>query len=96
MATFKVGQRVKNITDDSPIGGHDEDSTTFIPIGAEGTINEGPVIVDGYVAYGVNFDCDPDLAGVWCAYFELAPLTDPGFDAFMERVMQPIKEPVSA
>jgi hypothetical protein len=78
-STFKVGQRVKMVRKMALSDRHTGLEGDHIPIGAIGTVIDGPtwpgticVVMDGYV-----------------------PLTDPGADAFMERMrkLKPYDEP---
>ncbi len=94
MATYKVGQRVRKVR---LLKKADETyHFTQVPVGTEGVIrgrdDDGLWLVE-YVGYKPR----PAYQAHFKAFsYQLEPLTDPGFDAFMERVMQPIKEPVSA
>ncbi len=101
MATYKVGQRVKKVGGRTKFPGN----YPSVPVGTEGVITEelgfwsacNKPEPNWY--YSVKFDGIHSGVGDGSYSQEphmLAPLTPPGFDAFMERVMQPIKEPVSA
>ena len=86
MSTFKVGQRVKNISDESHLPDGLHDGAVDIPVDSEGTVEE---IVDWYgvAIVCVRFDRHP-IEALDCAPTELTPLTDPRADEFiadMER-----------
>jgi hypothetical protein len=93
MATFKVGQRVKKIAA-SHLG------RETAPIGSIGTIVGAPG--ECYWGYDVVYDNLPPteyrLGSYGADHHMLAPLTDPGADAFMERIkkLKPYDEPVVA
>jgi hypothetical protein len=79
MATFKVGQRCKYVSGLL---------SPKLPIGAEGT-------VAGFNSFGytVNFDLYEDGWEVYST--SIAPLTDPGADAFIERIKRLGREPIN-
>jgi hypothetical protein len=85
---FKVGQRVKYVSGIlSP----------EVPIGAEGTVIGAALLVKN--DYAVDFDGIPPPVGCgpWEVYASsIVPLTDPGADAFMERMRKLGREPVNA
>ena len=95
MATFKVGQRVKIVS----LAGWDPGETGGPPLGAEGIVVEVDCgcwryIVDmpGYL----HQPTDMEQQTHWGFDGpELAPLTDPGADAFLERIrkLKPYDEP---
>lgn len=77
MATFKVGQRVRIIA------GH---GLELPCIGQEGTVvgDAGPSGLYEVLVDGVALPAEAD-SWLWFAN-ELAPLTDPGADAFLESI----------
>jgi hypothetical protein len=87
MATFKAGQKVKRVRD--PLGGADSAADTTMPIGATGTVLGG--------AIGSMIGVQPDSGAMewYCDPASLEPLTDPGADAFLERIrkLKPYDEP---
>lgn len=84
MATFKVGQRVRIVACDGP-------SAAYL-VGVEGVITQIPSTF-------IKADCVVHEAGnkigIACNFHHLTPLTDPGADAFMERMRRLGREPVS-
>lgn len=76
MATFKVGQRVKRVSHPTTSA-----NDTPMPIGATGTVLR-PVDAVGCV----RVRADSDGLSWGCMAYTLAPLTDPGADAFIERI----------
>ncbi len=91
MATFKVGQRVKVV-------GHVLEPGNMDYRGHEGVITgfEPPEAVHNGLSIAVQIDRVPHS---WCfAPHELAPLTDPKADEFIEKVKnwEPLREPVPA
>jgi hypothetical protein len=100
MSKFKVGQRVRINCPHSSVHGM-EATIWAIRRGnwAEGTLERWMSPTE--TAYRVNVDGVGKHADNGWDYrafpaYRLLPLTDPGFDAFMEKVMKPIKEPVMA
>ena len=95
MATFKVGQRVRKVEMQRPEdnGGLRYLGSPLAPIGTEGTVvalrNEAcavDVAWDGYPSRG--------LASAWrVMLYQLAPLTDPKADAFVESLKKLAREP---
>ena len=75
MATFHVGQRVKRIGEGM-----------FIPLGSEGTIISP--VYDGLCQWRVAFD---GLHEWNCVQENLAPLTDPKADEFIERIKKQVQ-----
>lgn len=88
MATFKVGQRVRKVAMNQR-----DDWMQVVPIGMEGVITAiGDPLGDGReytVNYGSRFDGDGHAAMGW----QLAPLTDPGVEAFLESLKRLGREP---
>ncbi len=86
MATFKVGQRVK-IIGPLPLGQkHFEDVET--------SITGGPFVsFDGEEAWHTAYSDADHKRGVLAA--NLAPLTDPKADEFIERIKKLEREPIS-
>lgn len=109
MATFRVGQRVKNIADTDLPEGYGQ--TVDIPIGAEGTV-VGPMEAyrgkgrfflgifprpsRTYWVYPVLFDDYRRAGPVVCEPRELAPLVDPKALEFVERIKRIEREPIKA
>ncbi len=85
MATFKVGQRVKRIRSECS----DPILSGVIPIGATGTVT-GPAVRDGF--YCVNWDRITTTADGWAGW-SLAPLTDPGADAWATDAVRKVTKP---
>ena len=85
MATFRVGDKVRKIA--PPI-----DGVNHVPMGAEGVITgPGLPMSTGVTYYEASFG--PRLTGMNMAEFQLAPLTDPKADEFIERVKKWKPEP---
>lgn len=91
MATFKVGQRVKKIAHD-PERMH----RMLVPVGASGVILAASSWHPD--AWVVDFpgcaSTDPYWVNFHLMSFQIAPLTDPKADAFLEsiRKMKPLHE----
>ena len=85
MATFKAGQRVRIVRS---FGHHPK------AVGCEAIIIGPRESCDGYYVDILNYP--PPSGCYWAKSESLEPLTDPGFDAFMEKVMNPINDPVTA
>jgi hypothetical protein len=90
MATFKVGQRVRllfhsrNVDKGSP------------PIGSVGTIVGAlNMIFDGSMRHEVAWDSFPTRLRIFSIPEQLAPLTDPGADAFLAHIKRLGSEPVN-
>ncbi len=86
---FKVGQRVRLVYREPGV----KCGPTLIPIGTEGTI-----VSLGYPltwnmrwdGYGERHSNGRRFGANECS---LAPLTDPGFESFMERIQKPLTKP---
>jgi hypothetical protein len=94
MANFKVGQRVKKVRYLMP-----EDRVALdpspVPLGAEGTVMNGPAIL-GCIRIRYDRYKSAHPSGTYSDHaYQLAPLTDPGADAFVERIknLKPYEEP---
>lgn len=86
---FRIGQRVKKVA--PPRAG-----INWVPIGSEGTI-VGHNLADDEFYLLVRYDgiAFPDGDSRFhAAPYMLAPLTDPGFDAFMSKLLKDIREPL--
>lgn len=87
MATFKVGQRVRII-------GLFPATETRTLLGKEGTIVTTYISRIGTHGWAVSVDGmhNPNMEGGRFFFInsQLAPLTDPGFDAFMQSVLKPV------
>lgn len=81
MATFKVGQRVRIVA-------YKKEDIREVPLGAEGII--ALAMVDGM--WGVDFI--GYLGSRICASFQLAPLTDPGADAWATDAVRKVTKPL--
>jgi hypothetical protein len=88
MATFKVGDRVRVVAVDGTAT-----DALIVPIGAEGVVMDAGG--DWCWQYGVELPGHmPSRGGLWGFNAEhLAPLTDRGADAFMERLRNLGREP---
>jgi len=93
MATFKVGRRVKKIAN-APEGQAGWIYPASVPLGAQGTVGALPGTWGGGRddTYGIEYDgLTANVKPFFAATPEmLSPLTDPGFDAFLERIQKPI------
>lgn len=93
MATFKVGQRVRKI---GPLvrEGPRAVWAQVVPLGAVGAIQAVGPDVDGR-EYTVTYDAYGPHHGAMG--YQLAPLTDPGTDAFIEKIkkLEPLREPAT-
>jgi hypothetical protein len=78
MATFKVGQRVKMI----------DGAYRYVACGAEGTVTIFPHALDDEVCVTTDQRFYDELGNHSCSWYfrphQLAPLTDPKADAFIE------------
>ncbi len=94
MATYRVGQRVR-VVDCEP-----DAFNSHRAIGKEGSIVEvGDFLGWGGLRFAYRVVLDFDPRGVWRFNAKhLAPITDTGADAFIERIkkLKPYDEPVVA
>ena len=85
MATYKVGQRVRIVK-----------SVAFHPmaVGHEAVVTgiRGDM-ADAYCVDIINYPPN-DPFGYWAHGYQLAPLTDPGADAFLSRLNKLGSEPI--
>lgn len=84
---FRIGQRVKKVAHRA---GYEALAT--VPIGAVGTV----IDLNGSAWNGADLHIQYDLYSPrygekhCAAPYMVAPLTDPGFDAFMSSVLKPV------
>jgi hypothetical protein len=101
MANFKIGQRVRCVAES--LRDAVPNAVRPAPIGTEGVVIS-PLILDwrdGVWVYVVRFDGvdsgyreRAEWTGAYgCEPYEIAPLTDPGADAFIERIKKLAREP---
>lgn len=88
MASFKAGDRVRKIAH-HPLAGHN-----FIPLGTEGTIVSAGWPAKWNMAWDGHGELHPCGSHWGADDFQLAPLTDPAADAFLERMKKLGSEPV--
>lgn len=95
MATFKVGQRVKVIGHVLEPGNMDLRGHEGVITGFEASREHGPINLTVVVRLDIDH---PWMGNGFCfAPEELAPITDPLADAFIERIkkLEPLREPAT-
>ena len=93
MATFKVGQRVKKVEDVHPLDVRGPRASVYVPNGAVGTVTATSADFGDYL---VRYDRYPSShsSGTFAALsYQLAPLTDPRAEQFIESLKKLGREP---